>query len=279
MNNRAVTASTAVYGVAGDPISHSMSPMLHNAVFRALGVDAISVAFLAGVDDAASVVDVVRRLGVGGLSVTMPLKEAVVLLCDERTETVERVGAANCLMRRHDGSVLAASTDGEGVTGAIARRGDVEVAGQRCAVLGAGGAARAAIDALCEAGAREVIVVARDPLAAAVAASVGQAARPGTSDEARDAAVVVQATPIGMARTRSEHAPALLDGGALGVGQLAVELVYHPSVTPWLAQAASAGASPVSGADVLAHQAAAALSLWLGVDVPIGPLLEVVAQL
>lgn len=268
----APSGATAVYGIAGDPIAHSLSPSLHNAAFAALGVDAVSVAFRAGADDAACVVDAVRRLGVRGLSVTMPLKAALVAHCDERSRTVERLGATNLLVRTDAGTVRAESTDGAGLVLAIACVTGVDVQGRRCAVLGAGGAARAAIEALAGAGASEVLVVARRAEAATEAATVAPSARAAMPDEAATADVLVQATPVGMLDTDGQHANALVDGDVLGAGQIAVELVYHPRVTPWLARAASCGATTVEGVEVLVHQAAVALELWLGADAPLDAL-------
>jgi shikimate dehydrogenase len=274
---RAVTGSTAVYGVVGDPVAHSLTPALHAAAFEALGVDAVSVALRADGDAAAAVVDAVRRLGIRGLSVTMPLKDAIVEHCEERTEVVERLGASNCLTATSRGTVRADSTDGDGLLAAIACTGLSSLAGARCVVLGAGGAARAAIDALGRAGATEVLVVARRHDAAMRAAGVARVARPAVPEDAASADVIVQATPVGMLGTAAVDAEALLDAASLGAGQVAVDLVYHPRVTPWLARAAARGATTVEGVEVLVHQAAVALARWLGAEVPIDVLHRAVA--
>jgi shikimate dehydrogenase len=269
---RAITGATAVYGVVGDPIAHSLSPALHAAAFDALGVDAVSVALRAGADAAMLAVGSVRELGILGLSVTMPLKAPIVEHCDERSPVVERLGACNCLVRTGRGDVRAESTDGAGLLDAIRCVSGRGVDGARCVVVGAGGAARAAIDALANAGAREVLVVARRPEAVASACSLATVAAPGTTSSGADADLVVNATPIGMLDTDTEHVDPLVDGATLGAGQLAVDLVYHPRVTRWLERAASAGATTVPGVEVLVHQAAGALHLWLGTDVPVDPL-------
>ena len=273
---RTVSGATAIYAVAGNPIAHSLTPALHAAAFGALGLDAVCVGLRADATAADVVVDAVRRLGIRGVSVTMPLKDAVVAHCEERSDVVERLGASNCLTATVRGTVRADSTDGDGLLAAIAcaRGGPLEgsLSAARCVVLGAGGAARAAIDALARAGARDVAVVARQHDAAERAASVADSARPGTPADAKDADVVVQATPVGMLGTDAAGAPPLVDGDWLGAGQLAVELVYHPRVTPWLARAAARGATPVEGVEVLIHQAAVALNHWLETEIPIEPL-------
>jgi shikimate dehydrogenase len=271
----AVSGSTSVYGLAGDPVAHSLSPALHNAAFEALGIDAVSVALRADVDAAASVVSAVRAIGIRGLSITMPLKSAVVAYCEEHTEVVARLGSCNVLTSLRGEAVRADSTDGEGLLDAIRCVAGLDLDGARCAVLGAGGAARAVIDALAHAGAREVIVVARRTEAAASAAALASVARPGEAAEAQDADVVVQATPVGMQDTPARRADGLLDGAMLGAGQVAVDLVYHPRVTRWLAGATASGATPVQGVEVLIHQAQLALTGWLGVPVPLAPLHEV----
>jgi shikimate dehydrogenase len=266
-----------VFGIVGDPIEHSLSPALHAAVFHELGIDAVSVAFRAGAPAAATVVQAVRDLGIQGLSVTMPLKAPVVTHCDARSETVARLGACNCLVPDPLG-VRAESTDGAGLLAALSCVAGRDVSGTTCVVIGSGGAARAAIDALATAGAREVLVVARNTEAARSACGVAAVARAGTAHDAGGADVVVQATPVGMQDTAAEHAEPLVDGSSLSAGQVAVDLVYHPRVTRWLARAASAGATTVPGVEVLVHQGALALELWLGVDVPLGALHEVAAR-
>jgi shikimate dehydrogenase len=269
----AVSGATAVYGVAGDPVAHSLTPALHAAAFEALGLDAASVAFRAGVDDAAAVVDAVRRLGVRGLSITMPLKEAVVAHCDARSDVVALLGAANCLTATPGGGVRADSTDGDGLLAAVACEHGGPFGVRRAVVLGAGGAARAAVEALARAGTQDVAVVARRHDAAVRAASVApDVARAGSAEDAADADLIVQATPVGMAGTDAADAEALVDPSRLRASQVAVDLVYHPRVTPWLAGAAAAGAATVEGVEVLVHQAALALRGWLGTEVPLGAL-------
>jgi shikimate dehydrogenase len=263
------TGATCVFGVAGDPVSHSLSPALHNAAFRSLGVDAVSIALRARELDAAVVVDAVRRLGVAGLSITMPLKAAVVEHCDERSDLVELLGATSCLVRTADGGVRAESTDGHGLLGAITCVANRDVRGLRCAVIGAGGAARAAVVALGAAGAAEVVVVARRDDAAQQVARLTDVARVGSPLDVGELDLVVQATPVGMLGTAHAQSDVLVDPTSLRAGQVAVDLVYHPRVTPWLARAASSGASVIGGVEVLVHQAAAALAIWLGVPAPL----------
>jgi shikimate dehydrogenase len=135
----------------------------------------------------------------------------------------------------------------------------------RSVVVGAGGAARAAVLALAGAGAAEVVVVNRSPQRAATAAALaGDRGRVGTADDARDALLVVQATPAGMRDTPTEHESPLVPAELLGPGQVAVDLVYHPLRTPWVTEATDRGAVGLGGLGMLVHQAAEQFTAWTG---------------
>ncbi len=256
-------------GVIGHPISHSLSPLLHNAAFDALGIDWVSVAFAVPPGQAAVALSGARALGLAGLSVTMPHKSAVAALVDEPTALATRLEAVNCVVVRQ-GRLLGENTDGAGFLDSLERGAGFVARGRRCLVVGAGGAARAVVLALREAGAREVAVVNRNPerarLAAALAGDVGRVGRP---EEASGMDLVVDATPVGMGGGEGATSEALVDPALLGPGQVAVDLVYHPPTTQWLAAAAKAGATPVGGLGMLVHQAARQLQIWTGRAAPV----------
>lgn len=262
------SASSPVVGVIGDPVAHSLSPLLHNAAFAALGLDWVSVGFEVPAGGAAGAVAAVGALGLRGLSVTMPHKEAVAALVDRCSPTAAALGAVNCLVR--DGlQVVGHNTDGEGFAAAVRRATGFEPQGSRALVAGAGGAARAVVLALARTGAREVVVVARTPRrAAAAAALAGSCGRAGTPEQAAACDLVVDATPAGMAGTPAEREPALVPATLLGSGQVVCDLVYHPLVTPWLAAASERGATTMGGLGMLVHQAAAQVTLWTGHEAP-----------
>ncbi|MDP9387542.1 MAG: shikimate dehydrogenase, partial [Actinomycetota bacterium] len=153
------TASTHLAGVIGDPVRHSLSPVLHNAAFRALGLDWAYVAFEVAAADIAAAVAGVRALGVEGLSVTTPHKDRLAGLVDALSPAAQRLGAVNCVVRRGD-LLVGESTDGRGFLDAVRLDHGFDPAGRRCVVRGSGGAARAIVLALAEAGAAEVVVVA-----------------------------------------------------------------------------------------------------------------------
>jgi shikimate dehydrogenase len=263
-------ASTHVAAVIGDPVEHSLSPVLHNAAFAALGLDWVYVALPVARGQVAGAIAGVRALGVSGLSVTMPHKGPVAAEMDQLSLTASRLGAVNTVTRR-GAELVGDSTDGEGFLAALRLDEGWDPAGKRCAVLGAGGAARAVILALAEAGAAAVAVVARRPDAAhdavALAAPAGRVAGIET---VADAELIVNATPVGMtAGQGSGGLPLDLDPGWLGSGQLVVDLIYAPPSTPLLEAARAAGARASNGLGTLIHQAALQSRLWTGMEPPL----------
>ena len=266
------SAASAVVGVMGDPIRHSLSPLLHNAAFDRLGLDWVSVAFPVPAGAAADALSGMRALGIVGLSVTMPHKQEAARLVDERTEVADRLGVVNCITRRGE-RLVGDSTDGAGFVASLRRGAGFDPAGRKCLVVGAGGAARAVVMALADAGADEVVVVNRTPARAAEAAVLaGAVGRVGSAADVRRAELVVQATSLGMSRLEGggdDRASVPFDPAFLHAGQLVADLVYHPSVTPLLAAAEAAGARTIGGLGMLVHQAALAVERWTDQTAPV----------
>ncbi len=272
------SASTTVVGVIGHPIAHSLSPLLHNTAFGALGIDWVSVGFPVAEGQAEVALAGARALGVRGLSVTMPHKEAAAAIAEETTAIAARLGAVNCL-DSVDGRWIGDSTDGAGLVAALAHAPGVDPVGLRCLVVGAGGAARAVVAALADAGAAEVVVVNRTQRRAHVAASLaGPIGRVGTGEDARECDLVVNATPMGMADVEGHPEGWPVDPSLLGPDQVAVDLVYHPATTPWLAAAADQGATTVNGLGMLVHQAALQIERWTGMAAPVEDMWAAVAD-
>jgi shikimate dehydrogenase len=252
-------------GVIGSPIGHSMSPAIFTAAFAATGLDWVYEAHDVGEGAAAAFMDEVREGRIEGLSVTMPDKAAVIPGLDRLSPVAEALGAVNCVARQGV-QVVGHNTDGDGLVDALRIEEDVDVTGLRCVVVGAGGAGRSVARALGDHGAAAVVVVNRSPDAAAVAARLaGATGTVGTSDDIRTADLVVNTTPLGMGA--DSRLP--LDPSLLADGQLVVDIVYHPAVTPLLKAAASAGARPIGGLGMLVHQAGHAFRLWTGQAPPI----------
>lgn len=260
------TGTTSLAAVIGSPVRHSRSPAIHNAAFRALGLDWTYLAFDVAAGDASRAIDAMRALGLGGLSVTMPHKDAVVDLVDELTDDARRLGAVNCVTPR-SGRLIGDNTDGAGFIASLADAG-VSVGGRSCVVLGAGGAARAVILALARSGAASVTVVNRTAARAEQAAALaGRVGRVGTADEVAGADLVVNATSVGMGgSTDTPFDVALLRTDPPAV---VADLVYVPLETPLLAAASAAGAVTVDGLGMLVHQAAVAFESWTGVAAPV----------
>jgi shikimate dehydrogenase len=267
-------ASTTVVGVTGYPVRHSLSPLLHNAAFAALELNWVSLGFEVAPGRIAAALEGMRALQVRGLSVTMPHKADVASLVDECSAGAARLRTVNCVINR-DGVLRGENTDGAGFLASLVRAAGFDPAGKRCLVIGAGGAGRAVVLALAEGGAASVIVVNRTaPRAAEAAALAGTAGRSvevGAKSDAlaREADLVVNATPVGMEGAGSANAGSLIAPSLLHAGQVAVDLVYVPRPTPWLAAAAAAGATAVDGLGMLVHQAAIQLELWTGVPAPV----------
>lgn len=268
-----LSAATRVAGVIGDPVEHSLSPAIHNAAFRAANLDWVYVAFPVRAERGPEVVPGVRAMGIAGLSVTMPHKVAVAAGADRRTQVVERLGVANTLFWQGN-ALVADSTDGAGLLAALRAEHGWDPAGQRIVVLGAGGAARAAVVALADGGARSVVVVGRrsEAVAAAVTLAPG-VARIGSVDAIGDADLVLQATPVGMAGVAPNPGdgrfPLGVDPTRLGPDQLAVDLIYAPPETEFLAAARRQGATTMNGLGMLVHQAGAQFRAWTGEEPPL----------
>lgn len=260
----AVSGTTTVAGVIGSPVRHSRSPAIVNAAFAAAGLDWVFAAFEVPDGAAGDAVDAMRALGLGGLSVTMPHKAAVIPALDRLSPTAAALGAVNCIARE-GGELVGHNTDGADLIRSLADAG-VDVAGARCAVLGGGGAARSVVLALAESGAAEVAVVNRTPeRAEAAVALAGAVGRVGAPDDVAEATIVINATSVGMGAPTGAEGPLPVPAAVIGAHQVVVDLVYLPLVTPLLAAAEARGARTVDGLGMLVHQAAIAVEHWTGV--------------
>ncbi|MHB1535820.1 MAG: shikimate dehydrogenase [Acidimicrobiales bacterium] len=266
MLRAAPTAATRVAAVIGDPVRHSLSPVLHNAAFAALGVDWVYVALPVRAGSGGEAVAAMRTLGLAGLSVTMPHKAAAAAAVDVLSSTASRLDAVNTVVRRGD-ALHGDSTDGDGFVDALRSDEGFEPAGRRCVVLGAGGAARAVTMALAEHGAEEVVVIGRRPdKVASCAALAGPAGRGGEIHEVDQADLIVNATPVGMT---GGGLPFSVEPARLGPGQLVIDLVYRPARTPLLVAARQRGAAAANGLGMLIHQAARQVTIWTGQEPPL----------
>ncbi|MGH8909864.1 MAG: shikimate dehydrogenase [Egibacteraceae bacterium] len=253
-------SSTRAVCLLGHPVAHSVSPQIHNAGFAAARIDAVYLAFDVPPERIAAAIGGLRALGLLGANVTVPHKRAAWELADARTPEARLVGAANTLF--WDSCALVAdNTDARGLQEVLER--DVRLRpGDPVLLFGAGGAARAAAVALGRLGAG-VQVRARRAEAARQIADLARSSGASTP-ESGVPRVVVNATPLGL------HGEPLPDPlMALGPGQIALDLVYGPADTPFLAAARARGATAIDGLGMLVAQAGLAWTRWTGLPAPI----------
>lgn len=259
-----ISGHTKLAAVIGDPVRHSLSPAIHNAAFQAAGLDWLYVALPVLEGSAPQALDAMRTLGISGLNVTMPHKDAVAAAVDIQTPAVAKLGACNCVFRDGD-QLIGDNTDGDGFVTALQLESGANPAGMRVAVLGAGGAARAIIDALARHGAARIDVINRSAPRAQAAALLSEVAVVGNASDVADADLIVNATSVGM----GDDASIPLDPAALHSGQIVADIVYNPFETPLLTAAQAAGATTVGGLGMLVHQAAASFERFTGVAAPV----------
>jgi shikimate dehydrogenase len=263
-------AQARLFGVLGDPVDHSLSPVMQNAAFAAAGLPHLYLRYRVPPAALASALREAKALGMGGLNLTVPLKEAVIPLLDALTPAAERAAAVNTIVFSPDGRLLGDNTDGEGFVHALGGR----ARGARAVVIGAGGSGAAVAAALARAGALTVTIANRTATRAErLAARLTGAGRaririaPLTAlargAALEDATLVVNATPLGLAGGRLR-----LRWTASPQRCLFVDLVYARRPTPFLAGAARARRPTLDGAAMLLHQGALAFEAWTGRRAP-----------
>jgi len=256
-----ISATTRLAAVIGSPVRHSLSPALHNAGFAATEVDWVYTAFEVEPGRASAALNAMRAFGLGGLSITMPHKEAVADLVDELDPAAAALRSVNTVVPIGNGRLKGYNTDGAGFVASLTAEG-VDVDGRSVCVLGGGGAARAIVDALARAGAARITVVNRSAeraeAAAGVAGGIGAVGQPSVLPGCD---IVINATSIGMGTAELPCDPDLLHDR-----HIVADIVYHPRRTAWLAAARDRGAHTVEGLGMLVHQAILQARLWTGIS-------------
>jgi shikimate dehydrogenase len=262
-----ITGETRLAAVIGRPVRHSLSPTIYNAAFGACGLDWVYVALEVPEREVDQALTGMRSLRIDGLSVTMPHKTDVAHAVDKLTPTARMLDAVNCVVPDRSGTLVGHNTDGAGFIDSLRADHGLDPVGWRAVVFGAGGAARAVVLALSEAGVGEVVVVNRGRSRAEAAARLaGPIGRVGDPSEVARADLVVHATPLGM---RSAREPLPLDPELFHPGQVVADLVYKPRNTRLLYEARSRGALGIEGLGMLVHQAAHQFRLWTGREAPV----------
>jgi shikimate dehydrogenase len=245
--------------VIGSPVKHSLSPVMHNAVFQATGLDWRFVAFDLVAGGVPAAVAAMAALDIGGYAVTMPHKASAAAAVDEIDEASAALDSVNTIVLRDDGSTLGASTDGAGFVASVLESG-VALTGAAVVVLGAGGAARSIVHALARSGVSRITVVNRTAGRAREMLALGDSIEVGGFDAIGDCSLLINATSVGMGGSASPVDPTLLHSGLT-----VADIVYHPIETTLVRDARDAGARVIDGLGMLVHQAVLQQELWTGV--------------
>ena len=269
--------ATRIFGVAGNPIAHSLSPLMQNTAFHRENVNAVLVPLKTRTLD--DLLTVVRELPLAGVAVTMPLKQEILPhlanpVASKSAPLTHRIGACNTLRTGADGKLYGFNTDVDGVIRPLERR--LKLKGARIAVLGAGGAARAAVFGLVDQGA-EVFIVNRTHENAVALAKESKAKalkREQFADSHFD--VLINSTPCGMAGTKQTLPPPFDAGEKELNASLVFDLVYNPLETPLLKLAKERGIPVITGLEMFVQQGARQFEIWTGKPAPEAEMMRVV---
>jgi 3-dehydroquinate dehydratase/shikimate dehydrogenase len=263
-----LTRRTRVYGVIGDPIGHSLSPLLHNTGFVARRVDAVFLPFL--VPRLGDFLAAIPEFGLRGVSVTLPHKQAILKHLKECEPLAADIGAVNTVVVRADGSLYGCNTDYVGVLRALEKK--LQIKGSRALIFGAGGAARASAFALSRAGAIVAICARREKAAKELARSVGGEVIPRRALRTAFFDAILNATPVGM---HPHDGISPLSPGELNC-RIVMDLIYRPRNTQLLKLTAQKGIATVSGIQMFLAQGMAQWEIWMKQRAPEAPMRQAV---
>jgi shikimate dehydrogenase len=270
----AVSGKTKVYGVIGDPIEHSLSPVMQNAAFAAAELDCVFLAFKVKPEEVGKALGGMRALDIQGLNVTMPYKNTVIGFLDEVDENTKLLGAVNTV-KNIGGKLCGFNTDGVGALRALRENG-VDTKGKKVTLLGAGGAARAIACAIAPE-AEEFCIVNRTLNSAAELANLlnqkfkskvyAYTLSPLTvKANFAETDVLINATSVGMKPNASQS---LVPRRWLKPSLAVMDIIYNPVETKLAQDAKAAGAKVVSGVEMLIYQGAASFEIWTGKKAPV----------
>ncbi len=261
---------TELYGVIGNPVRHSLGPLMHNAAFSHKGVNAVYIAFES--NDIKGAIKGMRSLGIKGMSVTIPYKSSVMPFLDEIDPLAREIGAVNTIVN-NNGKLTGYNTD---ATGALNALSDVvQVNGKRCVIIGAGGAARA-IGYILKKNSADLMIANRS------------AERGKELSRSLDAAfikleqvldvevdILINTTSVGMS-PNTEFSPVSED--VLKPGMTVMDIIYNPGTTKLLHLASQKGCHTVNGLSMFINQGAEQFRLWTGKDTPVDVMKKVVEE-
>jgi shikimate dehydrogenase len=269
-----ISGKTRVCGVIGDPIEHTLSPIMHNAAFEALKLDYVFLAFKVKPAEVGYAINGMRALTIHGLNVTMPHKSTVINYLDEIDQASKIIGSVNTILNK-DGRLFGFNTDGVGALKALRENG-VEPRGKKVLLLGAGGAARAIAYILAQE-ADELVILNRRAKPATELADllektfnkkvIANALTPRTiKDNLADSDVLINATSVGM-KPNANQTPVASEW--LKADLAVMDIVYNPVETRLAKDAEAVGAKVVSGVEMLIYQGAASFEIWTGCKAPV----------
>ena len=250
-----------LYGVIGNPIGHSLSPVMHNAAFAAVGLNSYFNAFQ--VADLKAAITGVRALGIAGLSVTLPHKTEVIQYLDWVDEQALAISAVNTIVNRQ-GCLCGYNTDATGALEALQAK--IELRGRRVVILGAGGAARALVYGVAKAGGQVAVVNRSVKRGANLAKEFGVRSLSFAEIEEFKPDILVNTTPLGMAPD-IEQIPVSAD--LLNPSMVVMDIVYNPLKTKLLEAAEKCGAQTIDGLEMFVAQGALQFEMWLGLKAPV----------
>ena len=282
-NKGMISGTTALVALLGQPVSHSLSPVMQNAALKAMGLDWSFMALPCSACDLTTVLKGLSAVGCRGLNVTIPHKQAISLLCDELSPLAQRLGAVNTLTPLANGGWHGHNTDVEGFLAPLLHN-NANWSGTRTVVLGCGGSARAVVAGLQDLNPSNITIVGRRAETLHPFCSDLQQGRPASSVQLQplldtdphlqtriqQADLVVNTTPVGMSSHQPDHGPALPLGvdiwDKLTAQTVLYDLIYTPRPTPWLKRGETLGCRTYDGLEMLVQQGAAALRRWSGID-------------
>jgi shikimate dehydrogenase len=269
-----ISGKTKVCGVIGDPIEHTLSPIMHNAAFNSLNLDYVFLAFKVKHAEVENAVNGIRALNIRGLNVTMPHKTPVLKFLDRTDLSAQIINSVNTILNR-DNKLFGFNTDGVGALKALRENG-VELKGRKVLLLGAGGAARAIAYTMAKE-ADELAVLNRSLKPAQELAKLlektankkivsGSLSPKEIEQNLQDSDVLINATSVGM-KPKSEESP--VASKLLRPNLAVMDIVYNPIETKLAKEAKAAGAKVVSGVEMLIYQGAASFEIWTGKSAPV----------
>ncbi len=273
-------SKTEHFAVLGHPIGHSLSPVMHNAAFESMGMDACYMAFDVHPDRLMEVLNAMKHMGFVGVNLTVPHKETAFREFTDLDEMAQLMGAVNTVAFSEDG-MAGYNTDGYGFLKALEESFGGSLDGRTVFVLGTGGAGRAVALVSAQNSASGITLADLDEERSRRVCSEIEELNPlvdvsvvsdkaGLADASRSADIVVQATPIGM----KPDDPSLLGPEAFREGQWVLDLIYMYPTTTFMAAASEGGASTANGLGMLLHQGARAFTIWTGIEAPMDVMRE-----